>query len=685
MSLEETLETEDKTSPSYGLLQRATQRFRAFETSLHPIYDALDYVGEIGNIDEIRAAAKIRRQMEQFEPSVTMIGQIKSGKTSLVNAMIGMPDLLPADVNPWTSVVTSVHTIPWVTTPPTKAVFRFFNNDEWHRLVKGGGRIGELADRAGAADELATILQQAEAMREKARARLGRKFELLLGEERNYGYFDKDLIESYVCVGNESDAPRGLSKSKGYFADITRSADLYMQQEALPTKLCIRDTPGVNDTFMVREQITIKAIRDSRICMVVLSAHQALSSTDLALIRLISNVKSNDVIIFVNRIDELCDPARDVSMIRDSIKATLAEHNGPEDAHLVFGSALWANCAVANTISGLPQDSIDALYNWAEACPVPLTDDRDPHELLWHLSGVPALYDAVAQRVAEGAGREMAKRHASSAANLLGKIRVNDNLAAKSGVGKLSLRLSTDELTGQLEQIKQDAVARFENDFAGHLRSFHSRVDRSHDSFLTRATEDLAKHLEAYGEDEPWSYDPSGLRILLQSNYRIFGIKAQTAQQDAAKAAVSDLKSLCTRALGLEPELFAPQIPPASFVPPPVSIGQSIALDLRGSWWKGWWHRRQSYISQAQRFQSLVRKETQQLVGDLKDEQAALVYDAMRSLLDDFLAEQLDNIKSICGTGGPVSLDQVLGVDELKAREDGIARAFAKLEQVTHD
>ena len=63
---------------------------------------------------------------------------------------------------------------------------------------------------------------------------------------------------------------------------------------------------------MMREQITIRAIRDSRICVVVLSAHQALSSVDMALIRLISNIKSREVVIFVNRIDELSDPAKQI-------------------------------------------------------------------------------------------------------------------------------------------------------------------------------------------------------------------------------------------------------------------------------------------------------------------------------------------------------------------------------------
>lgn len=685
MSLHLDLAVPKRPSAGNRLLKLAARRFRGFALSLDPLHSALDYVDQIGTVDEIKAAAKIRRQIEQFEPSVTMIGQIKSGKTTLVNAMIGMPDLLPADVNPWTSVVTSIHMSPWARTPPTQATFRFFDNGEWDRLVKGGGRLGELADRAGAEDELAAILEQAQALRDKARARLGRKFELLLGGEKTYGYFDKDLIESYVCVGDPDDGRPGLSKSKGYFADITRSADLFMQQDALPTRLCIRDTPGVNDTFMIREQITIKAIRDSRICVVVLSAHQALSSTDLAMIRLISNVKSSDVIIFINRIDELSNPARDVAMIRESIQKTLKEHKGPVDAQLVFGSAMWAKHAAERRIDALPDDSREAMENWAAEHPVPLSNDTNPHDTLWHLSGVPALYDAVAERLADGEGREMAKRHASSVANLLGRIRANDNLSAKSAIGDVSLQMPADQIAGQLDLIRQETLEKFETSFSALLESFFKRADRSHESFLARATEDLAKHLEMYGENEPWSYDPSGLRILLQSSYKIFGAKAQAAQQDAAKSAVSDLKNLCGRALGLDKELFSPQIPPTSFVPPPVSIGQSIALDLRGSWWTSWWNRRQSYTSQAKRFQNLVRKETQQLVDDLKTEQTELVYETMKGLLEAFITEQVENFNSISRPDGQVSLDAVLGVDELKSRETGIAQALSKLEGLIDD
>ena len=252
----------------------------------------------------------LNQTLSTVEPAITMIGQVKAGKTTLVNALSGMPGLLPADVNPWTSVVTSLHFDPHAPREETRASFQFFEADEWDHLINRGGRIGELASRTGAEDELDRVREQIDEMREKSRRRLGRKFEMLLGQRHDYGYFDSDLIERYVCLGDDFENEFETDQNQGRFADITKSAELFLSRPEFPMRLCIRDTPGVNDTFMMREQITIRATRESRICVVVLSAHQALSSVDMALIRLIANVRSREVVIFVNRIDELSDPAR---------------------------------------------------------------------------------------------------------------------------------------------------------------------------------------------------------------------------------------------------------------------------------------------------------------------------------------------------------------------------------------
>ena len=92
--------------------------------------------------DSSKKVTRILQQVREVEPSVTVIGQIKAGKTSLINAMIGEPGLLPTDVNPWTSVVTSLH----INTPSpelnVRAKFKFFDSAEWDKLVSNGGRIG---------------------------------------------------------------------------------------------------------------------------------------------------------------------------------------------------------------------------------------------------------------------------------------------------------------------------------------------------------------------------------------------------------------------------------------------------------------------------------------------------------------------------------------------------------------
>ena len=58
-----------------------------------------------------------------------------------------------------------------------------------------------MAGRAGAESELQKIQTQITEMRHRAETRLGRKFELLMGQSHDYGYFDKNLIERYSLPG----------------------------------------------------------------------------------------------------------------------------------------------------------------------------------------------------------------------------------------------------------------------------------------------------------------------------------------------------------------------------------------------------------------------------------------------------------------------------------------------------
>lgn len=641
--------TENRTESATDV--RSTDRPTNLKSGLEPLAEfarrtahldeALNHLAELGDPSVAQSVARLRHALAELEPSVTMLGQVKSGKTSLVNAMAGWADLLPADVNPWTSVVTSLHLTPEKKRLATGAKFRFFDADEWDRLLSKGGRMGELADRAGADNELQKIREQIETMRQKSKARLGRKFELLLGQEHEYGYFDKNLVERYICLGDffEGEEADADAANQGRFADITKSADLFLHCDTLPAKLCIRDTPGVNDTFMMREQITIRAIRDSRLCVVVLSAHQALTSVDMAVIRMISNLRSKDVVIFVNRIDELEDPARQVPEISESIRKTLKEQHGPEDAEIVFGSAYWANKALCGGLETMAEESSTALLNWAESSLSSNHDSDSAPNMVWELSGLPALFQAISNRIVEDFGQESINRISRSAVNLARSLKAADAITISADLQKGGL-MSAAEIAADFDNLSNQHLAAIEAAFDKLTEGYHQRADRAYHSFLDRATGSLIAHLEKLGDDCIWEYDPTGLRMLLRSAYNVFGSRTQTSLNKLYQQAASDLAALYGRAFGRAVEGIAIEAPAPATIPPPVSLGQTIALDLKNGWWSSWWRRQRGYKAYAQSFSDMIRTETAGMLSELKDDQAREVRDAAIATLREFLDEQ---------------------------------------------
>ncbi|NNF23337.1 MAG: hypothetical protein HKN63_00820 [Rhodobacteraceae bacterium] len=645
-----------------GYLNSGLEGLSAFAGKLKMLDEALIDLAEIGDEVTSKGVRRLRQQVAAAEPSITMIGQVKAGKTSLVNAIIGLPDLLPADVNPWTSVVTSLHLSPSGFASDKRASFKFFDGEDWDRLLSRGGRIGELANRAGADDELEKIHNQLAEMREKSRKRLGRKFELLLGQTHDYGYFDEDLIERYVCLGDDFELERDTSNTQGRFADITQSADIFIERPDLPMPLCIRDTPGVNDTFMMREQITIRAIRESRTCVVVLSAHQALSDVDMALIRLISNVKSRDVVIFVNRIDELADPATQVPEIEASIRNTLADHQGPADAEIIFGSAYWANNVLVGQLSTMAGASTSSLLNWAEH---DLKDTKidTPQEMIWECSGIPKLFRALAARIEENTGREVIGKSVRAASNLLNGLRASSQILDMRDGLSLLPDFDRTALFEEFDRVEAECLEDLAQRFAKVEADFEKRLDRSHKGFLDRATASLIKHLESFGEGTVWKYDPSGLRVLLRSTYRVFGNNARKTMEDSFAATAERMVDVYLRAFAVPAEDVKIEPPVAPSVPPPVLLGQTIALDLMSGWWKRWWFRRRGYRSYAVDFAEMIKAETDPIVAGLKTDHAQVVSKLAADAVKEFLESQRQILMGLADSadGDAAALKKVVG------------------------
>lgn len=655
----------------HPFMRNGLEKLDAFQDEVADLEATLADVVRLGGADAEKKSAKIIRQLHGFEPSITMIGQIKSGKTSLVNAMVGRPELLPSDVNPWTSVVTSLHlNTPLAADAPT-ASFQFFSQGEWDHLVENGGRIGELSSRSGADEELEKVREQIAAMREKTKIRLGRKFELLLGQKHNYAEMSEDLVQRYVCMGDDFEDLEE-DDQQGRFADITKSADLYLKSDKIPIPLCLRDTPGVNDTFMMREQITINALRESRICVVVLSAHQALSSMDMGLIRLIANVKSREVVIFVNRIDELADPAAQVPEIRDSILQTLEDNNGPDDPQVIFGSAYWANLALAEDLNEIVSESANALFNWAEASLDSGAAGMSTHELVWQLSGVPALYKALAERIYEGPGTEILAASRKRALNLVSGVRASNALVSMRMDDDTVTTMPHHELIAHLDTLEERNLTLLDKQLDVAFSQFSSRIDQSHKRFLDRALESLLQHLENNGENQIWQYSPDGLRMLLRTSYQVMRRNVTAACDTVFASTAVDFAETYRTAFGVDVENFSVTPPAAPQIPAPVSLGQTIALDLQTSWWKGWWQRRKGYRAFASGFYDLIEAETSPIVDELTVRQANEIRAMAKHELEAFLAEQRASLTDISEKSNldVDDLEDIFGIKAQKEREE---------------
>ena len=622
----------------------------ALWASFDELRKAVTDIADLGGPEIAEEANRIASKIDSFEPTVTMIGQIKAGKTALVNAMIGQTDLLPSDVNPWTSVVTSLHLNSRNRPEGTQALFRFFDEEEWDRLVSTGGRLGELAQRAGFESEQDAVRDQVLAMREKSRVRLGKKFELLLGTSHTYDMVTRDLIDRYVCYGGWDDAEDNAA-SRGRYADITKLANLYLDLPGYPSGLCLRDTPGVNDTFMMREQITLNSIRDSRLCVVVLSAHQALSTMDMALLRLVAAVDARELVIFVNRIDELDDPANQVAEIGANFRETLKKHDIGIDVPIVFGSALWALAALDNSTDELPAPSRLALLNWSNANPCPDETDRETQQdRAWRLCGVPQLHKLVATCIVAGPGRAMQREARDALSNLVTSIEASD---FRFGLSDVSFPpVDTTALAARIDEVEHDMAATLANANKFAVDSMSERLKKSQSMFCDRAVEALQSHIDAYGTGKAWQYNPAGLRMMLRTAYKTFCSDVEREAEEIYGRAARRIEGLYTEMFGIEPGRIVLRPPAPAHAPPPTGVGKTIALDLNVSWWRKWWQGVRRQEPTAERYAALIAQETDSILDELSAEMGPELCRENEAILTTFVEAQRANLLSLAeGTG----------------------------------
>jgi hypothetical protein len=188
------------------------------------------------------------RLLDRLACRVGVIGQVKAGKSSLINALMGKPGLLPTDVNPWTTAVTRIHFGLADAPPNVAAEFSFFAPDEWEQLANGSGQIRELTQSLVPGFRVELLQKHVEEMRRRTTLRLGSTLDELLGKKHVYSLLSPEDLERYICAS----LPDNATEQKGAYSDIIKTADLYFGKSEFSFPTTIIDTPGANDPYLAR-------------------------------------------------------------------------------------------------------------------------------------------------------------------------------------------------------------------------------------------------------------------------------------------------------------------------------------------------------------------------------------------------------------------------------------------------
>lgn len=231
---------------------------------------------EFGWIDEKRLN-EIKSKLDNDTLVIGVIGQMKCGKSTFLNAFVFEDDILPSAATPMTAALSVIKY-----GQDKKVVAEFYTKDEWEeQLFQAKRNLSEISNEV----ELSKV-KAAKELVEKSQ-KLGGNIDKYLGKEQEDS-FDK-LIE---YVGAD-----------GKYVSITKAVTIYYPKEYLKG-VEIVDTPGFNDPIVSREERTKEFLKRADVVLLMLYAGRPFDATDKTI--LFQNVRScgiGKVIVGVNKYD----------------------------------------------------------------------------------------------------------------------------------------------------------------------------------------------------------------------------------------------------------------------------------------------------------------------------------------------------------------------------------------------
>ena len=579
--------------------------------------------------------------LRQIECRVAVVGQIKSGKSSFINALVRNPRFLPTSVTPWTTSVTNLH-FGQPSPGGYAAVFTFLQRIEWDQLAEGGGKIRELTERLVPDFEPQLLQQHAEMLRVRAKERLGDEFEKLLGQAHFFKNLEPGTLEHYVCSGDFTG-----SRSIGKYSDITKSADIYCQQGPFEFPCTIVDTPGTNDPFLIRDEITRRSLGMADVYIVVLTARQPLSDNDVALLRIMRGLNKDRIVVLINRIDDLSDLDTELPQVVSFVREKLATEFPGSSIPVVYGSAWWANQALSfdeqSASRILRRKSSGYLLragllqpNELGATALATEDARERmRQSLFAMSGLPAVNQAIdtlmgmahptyVLRQITRSFAEMARACESAARSELQILLAseNDARAAPPKEQRLAIYAQERDLLARVAANIEASASGIEAQLARIIQEEKERLravlQSAIDTHARRERDVLIDTLSRGRSPRVWTHEGVELRRALASEFRAGFEKAAHRLTSFHARVVPELHRLMN-SLVPEPDLVDPHGEMLAIPAPTISpLSRVLVLDLKSAnWWGALWSRQPSAEASGAQIEQLIKAEFAPIADEL--------------------------------------------------------------------
>jgi tRNA U34 5-carboxymethylaminomethyl modifying GTPase MnmE/TrmE len=578
----------------------------------------------------------IQSDLESHSCRIAVIGQIKAGKSSLINALIRRPELLPTDINPSTAVITKLY-FGAPAEQNNTALFHFFSDEEWEHIM-AGGRAGSMTVERNAAISPDQLQEPLEELRQRAESRLGPQYEAHLGKHHLFSSVTADVLERYVSAGDYGDSQDG--EDKRHFSDITKNAEVFLEGQPLGYPAIIIDTPGVNDPFLVRDEITHGNLGEADIYLVVLTAQQPLSHSDLALLRMLKGLQKDRIIAVVNRVDLVDMAAGEAERLAKHVQGSLKREFPHADIPVILASAQWGNIALNKhpdeleyaLSSSFAEYAADLERSGKPGFQAPRSDwaPEESAAMLYRASGVPDIISTISRLI----GHSVTAERLLPAASTLGAISENTAISIRYGIKSLQngmegggwnrekaaqnlqqLEYLLSEVEASLSRCEAD-LTQLINDEIGRLRRF---MIYTVENFADQQREKLLQYGSYTAFRSEFQEQMFQLRSQLAEDFykyiteiskQFFARQqeAETILRETVKNALPDLDDVLR--FGIQ----SGTLPPPSILP----LSKVTTLDL-DRYWEARSHAMEVSPAEADKFKELVTVAFLDLIDDLFD------------------------------------------------------------------